>query len=33
VSEKIIKRIFTPDTKFCPRCDFKKSCPHSTARK
>jgi putative RecB family exonuclease len=32
VSEKIIKQVFTPNIKFCPRCDFKKSCPQSTAR-
>ena len=22
---------FRPDTSFCPRCDFRRSCPHSVA--
>jgi len=26
----ILKGAFAPDTHFCPRCDFRKSCPHSS---
>jgi len=31
-AEKIRMGIFTPDKTFCPKCDFKKTCPHSVAR-
>ena len=29
-AEKIVRGIFTPDKTFCPKCDFKKTCPHSS---
>ncbi len=32
VARKISGREFAPEKSFCPRCDFKKSCPHSAAR-
>ena len=32
VSRKISSHIFTPDNAFCPRCDFKKTCPNSAVK-
>jgi len=31
-ADAIEARSFAPDTRFCPRCDFKNDCAHSTAR-
>jgi RecB family exonuclease len=33
VAGKIVKKDFTPNRVHCPRCDFKKTCPHSTFKK
>lgn len=32
VAEKIQKGIYAPNKAFCPRCDFKKTCPQSSFR-
>ena len=33
IAGRISCRVFTPNPSFCPRCDFKKTCPRSTAKK
>ncbi|MBN1824070.1 MAG: PD-(D/E)XK nuclease family protein [Endomicrobiales bacterium] len=33
VIEKVRRGVFTPNTGHCPKCDFRKSCPHSAAKR